>query len=282
MVQTINNLRQRSKISSLCTVFEATLHPCQEEGVPRHFVHELPRPVVLDDRGMIQPGTDRMLAVVMGVRRSSVLLPHMEEDLQNLGYRPSESLYLVLAAGDPVIRVRTRLLNEASGRFIEIAESGTSVRVVAISHRREINRSIVIRHYPVALFDEEGRGLWTHPSAHGYGLICDGFPVGQRICSLGPKAKKGKLPELLAHLDDETGLPGWFHYAKEHLINLGLDEDPVYRAVLDHQVHLLVQRSVYEDAEQALYEATQQFLSGFERLFGQGGLHPVPGRLDLV
>jgi hypothetical protein len=52
--------------------------------------------------------------------------------------------------------------------------------------------------------------------------------------------------------------------------------------VLDHQVHLLVQRSIFEDADQALREATQQFLSSFEGLFGQGGLHPVPGRLELA
>ena len=111
MTQTIDNLRQRCNISSLCTVFEATLHPCQEEGVPRHFVHELPRLVVLDDRGVIQPSTDRMFGVVVGIRRSSVLLPHMEEDLRRLGYRPTESIYLALVAGDPVIRVRMRLLN---------------------------------------------------------------------------------------------------------------------------------------------------------------------------
>jgi hypothetical protein len=282
MVQQPKTFRQQCQISSLCTDFEATLQPCSEEGVPRHFVHELPNLVVLDDRGEIQPSIDRQFAVVLRLQRSSELLPHMEDDLRRLQYRPSETLYLVLAAGDPLVRARMRLLNEASTRFIEIAETGATVRVVAVSHRREINGAIVIRHYPVALFDEEGHMLWVHPSAHGYGLIRDGFPLRQRVRSLGPRAKKGKLPDLLTHLDHETGLPAWYQYAKEHLINLGIDEEPMYRAVLDHQVHLMVQRSVFEDADQALREATQQFLSGFESLFGQGGLHPVPGRLDLA
>ena len=282
MVQQPKTFRQQCQISSLCTDFEATLQACSEEGVPRHFVHELPNLVVLNDRGEIQPSIDRQFAVVLRLQRSSDLLPHMEDDLRRLHYRPTESLYLALAAGDPLVRARMRLLSEASACFIEIAETGATVRVVAVSHRREINGAIVLRHYPVALFDEEGHMLWVHPSAHGYGLIRDGFPLRQRVRSLGPRAKTGKLPDLLTHLDHETGLPAWYQYAKEHLINLGISEEPMYRAVLDHQVHLMVQRSVFDDADQALREATQQFLSGFERLFGQGGLHPVPGRLDLA
>jgi hypothetical protein len=282
MSQPSETFRKQWQISSLCTDFTATLQPCFEEGVSRHFVHEKARPVVLDDRGEIQPSTDREFAVVVRVKRTSDLLPHMEDDLRRLHYRPTETLYLSLAAGDPVVRARMRLLNEASSRFIELAEACTSVRVVAISHRRQINEAIVIRHYPVAVFDEDGRMVWVHPSAHGYGLIRDGFPLRQRVRSLGPRRKKGKLPELLSHLDHETGLPAWYQYAKEHLIDLGIDEEPMYRAVLDHQVHLLVQRSIFEDADEALREATQQFLSSFEGLFGQGGLHPVPGRLELA
>ena len=56
----------------------------------------------------------------------------------------------------------------------------------------------------------------------------------------------------------------------------------MYRAVLDHQVHLMVQRSIFDDADHALREATQQFMHGFESMFGQGGLNPVPGRLELA
>ena len=282
MFEPSETFRQQWKISSLCTDFTATLQPCLEEGVSLHFVCEKAHQVVLDDRGVIQPSIDRQFAVVMRVRRTSDLLPYMEEDLRKLHYRPAESLYLSLAAGDPVVRARLRLLNEGSARFIEIAEAGTTVRVAAVSHRRQINGAIVIRHYPVALFDEDGRMLWVHPSAHGYGLIRDGFPTRQRVRSLGPRRKKGKLPDLLTQLDYETGLPGWYQYAKEHLIDLGIDEEPMYRAVLDHQVHLMVQRSIFDDADHALREATQQFMCGFESMFGQGGLNPVPGRLELA
>lgn len=282
MLQASEAFRNQWQISSLCTDFTATLQPCFEEGVPRHFVHEKARPVVLDDRGEVMPSTDREFAVLMRVKRTSDLLPHMENDLRSLHYRPTESIYLSLASGNPVVRARMRLLNEASARYIELAEAGTTVRVVAVSHRREINGAIVIRHYPVALFDEEEHMVWVHPSAHGYGLIRDGFPLRQRVRSLGPRRKKGTIPDLLTHLDHETGLPGWFQFAKEHLIDLGLEEEPMYRAVLDHQVHLMVQRSIFEDVDQALREATQQFLTGFESLFGQGGLNPVPGRLELA
>lgn len=282
MFQTSDSFRRQWQVSSLCTDFLASMQSCLEEGVSRHFVHELAHQVVLDDRGEVQPSTDRQFAVLMRLRRSSELLPHMEDDLRRLNYRPTETLYLSLAAGDPVVRARLRLLNEASARFIDLAEAGEQVRVVAISHRRELNRAIVIRHYPVAVFHEDGHMLWVHPSAHGYGLIRDGFPLRQRVRSLGPRRKKGKIPDLLSHLDHETGLPGWYQYAKEHLIDLGVDEEPMYRAVLDHQVHLMVQRSIFEEADEALREATQQFLTGFESLFGQGGLNPVPGRLELA
>jgi hypothetical protein len=282
MFEPSETFRKQWKISSLCTDFTATLQPCFEEGVSRHFVHEKARLVVLDDRGEIQPSTDREFAVVMRIKRTSSLLQHMENDLRRLHYRPTETIYLSLAGGDPLVRARMRLLNEASAHFIELAEVGTTVRVVAISHRREINGAIVIRHYPVALFGEDGRMLWVHPSAHGYGLIRDGFPLRQRVRSLGPRRKKGKIPDLLSHLDHETGLPGWYQYAKEHLIDLGVEEEPMYRAVLDHQVHLLIQRSIFEDADAALREATQQFLNGFESMFGQGGLNPVQGRLELA
>ena len=282
MFQSSDAFRQQWQISSLCTEFTATLQPCFEEGVSRHFVHQLAHQVVLDDRGSILPSTDRQFAVVMRLRRTSNLLPHMEDDLRRLHYRPAETLYLSLAADDPVVRARMRLLNESSARFIEIAEAGSTVRIVAVSHRRELNGAHVIRHYPVALFAEDERMVWVHPSAHGYGLIRDGFPLRQRVRSLGPRRKRGKIPDLLSQLDHETGLPGWFQYAKEHLIDLGIDEEPMYRAVLDHQVHLMVQRSIFDDADQALREATQQFMSGFESLFGQGGLNPVPGRLELA
>ena len=100
MFQSSEEFRKQWQISSLCTEFKATLQPCFEEGVSRHFVHQLANQVVLDDRGEIQPSIDRQFAVVMRLRRFSNLLPHMEDDLRRLHYRPAETLYLSLAAGD--------------------------------------------------------------------------------------------------------------------------------------------------------------------------------------
>lgn len=274
--------RKYCRVSELCAVFDAVLAPNHEEGIARHFVHQLPVQVVLGAKGNLETITDRYFAVVMGLTRDTELEPYMEEDLRLLSYRPAESLYLPLPVGDPVFKARTRLLDEASKLFIDLAEAGTPVKVVAISHRRQINGSIVIRHYPVALFDHAGSLLWAHPAGNAYGLIRYGFPLTQKVRILGPKTRTGKCPEMLRRLDDETGLPAWYQFAREHLQELQTGEEPLYRAVMDHQAYLWVQRSIVETAEQALIEATQQFLIGFETFFGQGGLYPTPGRLDLA
>lgn len=282
MPPSAKNLTDQYQISKLCTVMDATLQPCWEEGIARHNVHELLVPIVVGPKGILEPTTDRQIGVVMGLTRLTELPAHMEEDLRRLPYRPYESLYLALPVADPVLRHRTRLLNEASGLFLDLAEAESLVKVAAISHRRRIGSSIVVRHYPVALFDQASGCLWAHPAGNAYGLIRPGFPKTQRVRSLGPRRPEGKTPETLTRLDDESGLPQWYRFAKEQLKDLQDGEDPIYRAIMDFQAQCWLQRSLVEDAEHALRETTQQFLHGFETFFGMGGLQPVPGRLDLA
>jgi len=282
MTRTHTTFRDHCRISELCPIFDAVLSTNPEEGIDRHFVHQLPHSIVLDEKGNLEPSTDLHLAVVMGLKRSSNLLPHMEKDLSRLPYRPSESLYLALPVSNSVLRVRTRLLDEASKLFIDLAEAGTPLKIVAISHRRLIHGAIVIRHYPVAIFDHSGSLLWVHPAGHSYGLIRFGFPESQKALTLGPKTRASRTPEMLRRLDDETGLPLWYRDAKEHLKELQDGEEPLYRAVMDFQAQIMAHQSFVENDEQALLSATWQFLAGFETFFGQGGLMPEPGRLDLA
>ena len=142
-------LRRHARISELCSVFEATLHPLREENVALHFLHERPVQVVVGTRGELLPRTDRGLAVTFKLERNTELLPHMEEDLQLLPYPPFEALYLQIPIGDPVIPARARLLDEAARILLNVAEDGQVVIVVAISHRRKIHDSIVLRHIEI-------------------------------------------------------------------------------------------------------------------------------------
>lgn len=279
MTPPTRTFRTYARISSLCTVFEATLTLLPEEGTPLHYVHERPVPVVIGKRGELLPRTDRNLAVILGVKRISDLLPHMEEDLLFLPTRPFESLYLSVPAGEPVIRERVRMLNEASGIFIPVAETSQLVMLVAVTHRRRINGAIVIRHYPVAVYDQGSNLMWAHPAGHSYGLIREEFPNHQKVRQLGPRCRKGRTPDLLRRLDDATGLPQWYQFAKEQMQELQDGEDPLFQAVIAHQANLWLQRSIAESADQALVEATQDFIRGFEMFFGAGGLDPVPGFL---
>ena len=57
------------------------------------------------------------------------------------------------------------------------------------------------------------------------------------------------------------------------------EDEPLLGAILDFQAESLLQRSVEADAEAALQQATQDFLTGFETFFGMGGLMPRPGVL---
>lgn len=271
--------RRHARISDLCTVFQATLNPLQEEGVSLHFLHERPVQVVVGTRGELLPRTDRGLAVIFKVDRSTELLPHMEEDLRLLPNPPFETLYLHVPIGDPAIPMRVRLLNEASGILLDVAEAGQAVIVVAISHRRKINGSLVLRHFPVALFDCMGSLLWAHPAGHAYGLLREGFPQHQKVRFLGPKPR---IPVTgpPRRLNAATGLPEWYQLAKEEIQALQEGDAPTFELVIGHQAHLWLQRGMAKSEDQALQEAAQDFLSGFEVFFGAGGLVPAPLRLE--
>lgn len=272
-------LRRHAQISELCTVFEATLHPLQEENVSLHFLHERPVQVVVGSRGDLMSRMDRSLAVLFKVDRSTELLPHMEEDLQLLPFPPFETLYLQIPIGDPVLPMRARLLDEASRILLEVAEEGQGVIVVAISHRRKINASIVIRHFPVALFDLSGSLFWAHPAGAGYGLIREGFPENQKVRLLGPKPRI-PVADPPRRLNVSTGLPEWYQLAKEEIQALQEGDTPTFELVIGHQAHLWLQRGMAKSEDQALQEAAQDFLGGFEVFFGAGGLVPAPMRLE--
>jgi len=274
--------RTHAGISSLCTVFRANLAPCWEEGIPRHYVHRLCQPVVVDAQGRLSPDVDPHLAVVMGLERLSPLLPQMEDDLQRLQERPYESLYLMLPVGEPGTSARPRLLEEVAKLCLELVAADDPILVVAISHRRRIGASTVIRHYPVALFDREGGLLWAHPAGHSYGLIRSGFPRHQRVRTLGPRIRKPSSLYGLTRLDRATGLPVWYRNAQEHLIQTQGVETPSFEATIELQAECLLQWAIAADAEQALREATNQYLRGFETFFGCGGLNPIPGLVELL
>jgi hypothetical protein len=272
-------LRRHARISELCTVFEATLHPLREENVSLHFLHERPVQVVVGNRGELLPRTDRGLAVIFKIDRSTELLPHMEEDLLRLPHRPFETLYLHVPIGDPVIPMRTRLLREAAGILLDVAEDGQTVAIVAISHRRRINGSLVLRHFPVAVFDSTGNLLWAHPAGHAYGLLREGFPGHQKVRLLGPKPRI-PVADPPRRLNAATGLPEWYQLAKEDIQSLQEGDVPSFELVIEHQAHLWLKRGMAKNEDLALQEAAQDFLSGFEVFFGAGGLVPAPLRLE--
>jgi len=276
-------LQKKYRISSLCQIFEVTLRPCWEEGFPRHNVHRLPTQVIIETTGRLGVDLEPQMAVVLHLIRHTDLLPLIKDLFGKVHPSPSESLYLAMPVGSPLLFQRTRLLQEASGTFIELAQREERVILVAMSHRRVINRSLVIRHCPVALFCLEGDLLWLHPAGPNYGLIKAAFPKDQRSRVLGPRLPLQRDPDYFNEMDDATGLPTMYAYAKECLKaaqEADEKEEPVFAAVLDFQAQSLIRRSIAEDAETAITIATQQFLRGFESFFGMGGLLPEPGHLD--
>ena len=277
------DLQKKFRISRLCQIFEVTLHPCWEEGFPRHHVHRLPTQVVIEPKGHLGVDLDPQMAVVLHLTRHTVLLPLANDFLFKAHPKPSESIYFAMPIGSPLLVQRTQRLQEASQIFIELAQEETRVILVAISHRRLINRHLVIRHCPVALMSSKGELLWLHPAGPNYGLINAPFPRRQRSRTLGPKLPLKRDPDFFNDMDDATGLPTMYAYAKEYL-NAAQEadekEEPVFAAVLEFQAQSLIRRSIAEDAETAITIATQQFLRGFESFFGMGGLLPEPGHLD--
>jgi hypothetical protein len=273
--------RSHAGISDLCTVFHARLHHCWEEGVPRHRLHRPCQPIVIDEKGRIAPDIDVHLTVVLGLERYSPLHDFMEEDLRTLKMPPFESLFLDIPIEDPRDPTRAAFMRESAERFLDLAEAGAPVLVVAMTHRRRIGGSIVLRHYPVAVFDNEGALEWVHPAGPAYGLIRPGFPAHQQIRRLG--RRRGGTIDLngLSRLDPETGLPVWFRQARDQLITDHGIQYPAFEEVIGLEAESLLVCSFARDAEHALREATVRYLRGFERFFGQGGLDPVPGVLEI-
>jgi hypothetical protein len=277
-------IQRAFNVSTLCQFMEVTLQPCWEEGFPRHHVHRLPTPVVVESKGQVGTDHEPQMAVVLHLVRHTVLLPMLKDFRGMMELPPPESLYLAMPVGMPLLPHRTRVLQEASGIFMDLAEDETTIALVAISHRRLINKTMVIRHAPVALFSLEGKAIWIHPAGPNYGLIKPSFPEGQRQRLLGPRRALRHDLERFNEMDDATGLPAMYAYAKQCLKAAQEDcedEDPVYAAVLDFQSQSLIRKSISTDAEEALKMATHQFLVGFESFFGMGGLMPRPGVLDL-
>lgn len=267
-------------LSSLCTVFHARLIPCWEEGIARHFAHRLCQQVVLDAQGRLAPDVDVHLAVVFGLERFSPLRDYMEEELRTLKEPPFESLYLDMPLGNLRDSMRPRFMEESSNRLLGLSDAGVPVILAAVSHRRRIGTALVIRHYPVAVFDAEGGLEWVHPAGHAYGLIRSEFPHHQRIRSLGRRLRRTLDPHGLRGLDEETGLPRWYRFARDQLIANDGIECPSLEEVISFDTAWRLLHSLASDAEQTMREATLSYLRGFESFFGCGGLHPKPGVLE--
>jgi len=267
-------------LSSLCTVFRTRLTPCWEEGIARHFVHRPCQQVVVDEQGRLAPDVDIHLAVVFGLERLSPLREDMEEELRTLKPPPFESIYLTVPIESLRDPVRPQFMVESSDRLLSLSETGAPVILAAISHRRRIGTSLVLRHYPVAIFDAEGALDWVHPAGHSYGLIRSEFPPHQRVRRLGRRLRRNLDPYGLRGLDEETGLPRWYRSARDQLIEKDGVENPSLDEVISFDAAWRLHHALASDAEQAMREATLSYLHGFESFFGCGGLHPTPGVLE--
>lgn len=267
-------------ISSLCTVFRARLIPCWEEGIARHFVHRLCHQVVVDEQGRLAPDVDVHLAVVFGLERLSPLRDDMEKELRKLKEPPFESLYLDMPLENSRDPMRPRFLAESSDRLLGLSDSGVPIILAAVSHRRRIGTSLVVRHYPVAVFDTEGAVEWVHPAGYAYGLVRPEFPPHQKVRRLGRRSRRKQDPYGLRGLDEETGLPRWYRFARDQLIEMDGIENPSLDEVISFDAAWRLHHALVSDAEQAMREATLSYLHGFESFFGCGGLHPAPGVLE--
>ncbi len=267
-------------ISRLCTVFRARLMPYYEEGIARHFVHRPCQQVVFDPQGRLAPDVDVHLAVVFGLERLSPLRDDMEEDLRRLNELPFESLLLDMPLGNLRDPMRPRFMAESSDRFLGLSDAGVPIILASVSHRRRIGSSLVIRHYPVAVFDAEGALEWVHPAGHAYGLIRPEFPPHQGIRRLGRRQRHGLDPYGLKGLDEETGLPRWYRFARDQLIEKDGIAAPTLEEVIGFDTAWRLLHSLASDADQAMREAATSYLHGFESYFGCGGLYPKPGVLD--
>lgn len=276
----LEELRSRFAISQLCQVFEATLHLCLEEGFPRHQLHYMPSPIILEEAGRKVILPEPQVGCLYGLTRYSPLKIPVEDETAFARNPPFESLLLAMPISDgpKLMAQRTRLLQESERLFLDLAEQGDRVVVVCISHRRLIHRRIVLRHQPAALFDLSSKLLWLHPAGPQFGLVAAIFPRSQRHRHLAPAhSRPQERSAFLKH--DEEGLPAWVDEARQALREDG-EEDPVTDAFLEYQGRNLLQISLVEEAEERMHSLAQSFLADFERYFGAGGLMPMPGHLD--
>lgn len=276
MPRSVASLRACARISDLCPVFTATLHPVWE-GFPLHQMHYRPVPVCLGEEGALCLMQDRSLAVVFGVQRVSPLLAHMMQSLKGVDPPPLETLHLELPVEDATMPFRAAVVCEASERLGTLMDREEMLHLVTISHRRSLHGSLVIRHHLVALFDLAGTLLWCHPAAAGYGLLRPGFPEHQKGRALGESGAWMTPGQIPRRLDPATGLPVWFLRARQQHSDVMFERagwDIPW--ILAAQADLWVAQGVVRDREAALREAAQDFIQGFEAWFGMGGLQPAP------
>jgi len=219
---------------------------------------------------------DQRMAIICAIDRTSPLLLHMEESLHAVCPKPVETLLLELPTDNGTRSIRSRLLMETADLLSEFMELGQEVEVVAISHRRSIHGNLVLRHHLVALFDRMGTLCWCHPAAAGYGLIRPGFPSRQHVRTLGRTRMKMTPEEIPRRLDEGTGLPAWFQYARESLRKQSPDDACEFADVIQVLGDLWVAHGLAGNVTQAMQMATQDYFQGFETFFGMGGLQPTP------
>ena len=277
MPRPVASLRACARISDLCPIFTATLHPVWEEGFPLHQMHFRPVPVCLGEEGALRLMLDRRLASVFGVQRTSPLLAHMMHSLKGLEPPPLETLCLELPVEDATLPFRAAVVREASERLATLMDREETVHLVTISHRRSAQGALVIRHHLVALLDLAGALLWCHPAAAGYGLLRPGFPEHQEERTLGTPGAWLTPGQFPRRLDPATGLPAWFLYAQRQCADVMFERagwDIPW--ILAAQADLWVAHGVVRDREAARREVVQDFIQGFEGWFGSGGLQPTP------
>lgn len=275
-------LRSRLAISQLCQVFEATLHSCIEEGFPRHQLHYMPSPIIIEEAGRKVILPEPQVACLYGLTRHSPLKIPAEDEAAFARRPPFESLLLTMpvSIGPLVLPQRTRVLREAEGLMLDLMEQKERSILVTVSHRRLVHGRLLVRHQPAALCSREGKVIWLHPAAQRFGLLQAPFPRSQRQRNIDTPEQYAREQAELSHLDEE-GLPAWYFEARQAIIPAG-EEDPIAEALLGIQVRSLIEVNNEKEAKQRLLAASQTFLSEFEALFGMGGLLPQPGLLDLA
>lgn len=111
MPRSVASLRAHARISDLCPMFTAKLHPLWEEGFPLQQMHYRLQPIHLGAGGVRRPMVDPRLAVVFGVQRMSPLLPHMTQSLNGLKPAPLETLLLEIPVVEATLPFRAAVVD---------------------------------------------------------------------------------------------------------------------------------------------------------------------------